>query len=138
MITISLKQKSSYHTWLLTTQSFAVCFFFFNYFCLKWFFIAMHGLSLGASSRVCSLVGVRRFIMLQSTRASVVVALGLSCSLACGIFPDQGLNLCIGRLILIHYTREVLHILFLGTFLQFCLPMSFLNKMKSVCAEELP
>ena len=27
-------------------------------------------------------------------QASVVVALGLSCSLACGLFPDQGLNLC--------------------------------------------
>ena len=27
-------------------------------------------------------------------RASVVVAHGLSCSLACGIFPDQGLNPC--------------------------------------------
>ena len=27
-------------------------------------------------------------------RASVVVAHGLSCSAACGIFPDQGSNLC--------------------------------------------
>ena len=27
-------------------------------------------------------------------RASVVVECGLSCSAACGIFPDQGLNLC--------------------------------------------
>ena len=26
--------------------------------------------------------------------ASVVVACGLSCSMACGIFPDQGLNPC--------------------------------------------
>ena len=25
---------------------------------------------------------------------SIVVANGLSCSTACGIFPDQGLNLC--------------------------------------------
>ena len=30
---------------------------------------------------------------LLGTRASVVVALVLSCSVACGIFPDQGLNL---------------------------------------------
>ena len=29
-----------------------------------------------------------------SARASVVVAHGLRCSVACGIFPDQGLNLC--------------------------------------------
>ena len=28
------------------------------------------------------------------TRASVVVARGLSCSVACGIFPGQGSNLC--------------------------------------------
>ena len=28
------------------------------------------------------------------SRASVVVAPGLSCSAACGIFPDQGTNLC--------------------------------------------
>ena len=27
-------------------------------------------------------------------RGSVVVAHGISCSVACGIFPDQGLNLC--------------------------------------------
>ena len=28
------------------------------------------------------------------TRASVLVAHGLHCSMACGIFPDQGSNLC--------------------------------------------
>lgn len=42
--------------------------------------------------------------------ALVVVAHGPSCSAACGIFPDWGLNLCpcIGRQILIHCsTREV-------------------------------
>ena len=33
---------------------------------------------------------------------SVVVARGLSCSEARGIFSDQGLNLCIGRQILNH------------------------------------
>ena len=44
------------------------------------------------------------------TRASVVVAHGLSCSAVCGIFPDQGSNRapCIGRQILNHCaTREV-------------------------------
>ena len=40
--------------------------------------------------RVGSVVVVRR---LQSA-GSVVVAHGLSCSAACGIFPDQGLNPC--------------------------------------------
>ena len=29
------------------------------------------------------------------TRGSVAVVHGLSCSVACGIFPDQGLNLCL-------------------------------------------
>ena len=46
-------------------------------------FIAVH--------RLLSLV----FLLLWSTggRASVAEALGLSCSMACGIFLDQGLNL---------------------------------------------
>ena len=30
----------------------------------------------------------------QGAQASVVVMLGLSCPVACGIFLDQGLNLC--------------------------------------------
>ena len=47
---------------------------------------AVHGLLIA----VASLVTAPR---LQST-GSVVVALGLSCSV-CGIFPDQGLNLCL-------------------------------------------
>ena len=44
---------------------------------------------------------------------SVVVELLLSCSTACGIFSDQGLNLCpcIGRQILIYCAnREVLKV----------------------------
>ena len=32
---------------------------------------------------------------LQGTQASVVLAYRLSCSVACGIFPNQGLNLCL-------------------------------------------
>ena len=43
-------------------------------------------------------------------QASVVVTHGLSCSTACGIFPDQGWNRCpcTGRWILNHCaTREV-------------------------------
>ena len=43
---------------------------------------------------------------------SVVVAHRLSCSVACGIFLDWGLNQCpsVGRQILNHWiTREVLH-----------------------------
>ena len=37
----------------------------------------------------------------ESVPASVVVAHGISCPAACGIFPDQGSNL-IGRWIFIH------------------------------------
>ena len=42
------------------------------------------------------------------TRASVAVAHGLSCSAACGIFPDQGSKprALIGRWILNHWTTE--------------------------------
>ena len=31
---------------------------------------------------------------LKGTQASVVVVHGLDCPMACGIFPDQGSNLC--------------------------------------------
>ena len=74
-------------------------------FLLRWFFIATCGLSLavvggwgatlgcGAQASHCggfSCCGAQAL----GVRASVVVAHGLSCSTACGIFPDQGLNLC--------------------------------------------
>ena len=61
------------------------------------------GLSLVAVSKGYSLVAMHRLsflwlLLLQSTgsraRASVVVAHGLGCSSACGIFLDQGLNQC--------------------------------------------
>ena len=41
---------------------------------------------------VTPLVAVHR---LQGVRASVVMAHRLGCSVSCGIFPDQGLNLCL-------------------------------------------
>ena len=50
------------------------------------FFTAVCGLLIA----VASLVAAHR---LQSA-GSVVAAHGLSCSMACGIFPDQGLNPC--------------------------------------------
>ena len=64
--------------------------------CSKWglLFIVGYGLLIA----VASLVAGKR---LWSVQASVVVAHGLSscgpglsCSTPCGIFPDQGLNLC--------------------------------------------
>ena len=63
----------------------------------------MRGLSLGAasgghSSSRCAGLSLSRPLLLRSTGSrragSVVVAQGLSCSAACGIFPDQGSNPC--------------------------------------------
>ena len=63
----------------------------------------MRGLSLVAASRGhsssrCADLSLSRPLLLWSTgsrrTSSVVVAHGPSCSAACGIFPDQGSNLC--------------------------------------------
>ena len=63
----------------------------------------MRGLSLVAvcgdhSSSQCAGLSLSRALLLRSTSSrragSVVVAHAPSCSAACGIFPDQGSNLC--------------------------------------------
>ena len=63
----------------------------------------MHGLSLvaasgGYSSLQCMGFSSQWLLLLQSMGSrhagSVVVAHGLSCSTACGTFPDQGSNQC--------------------------------------------
>ena len=82
-------------------------FFFFNLFIiycwLCWVFVSVRGLSLvaasgGHSSSRCAGLSLSRPLLLRSTGSrragSVVVAHGPSCSAACGIFPDQGLNPC--------------------------------------------
>ena len=85
-------------------------FFFFNYFILFfknlwlcWVFVSVRGLSLvaasgGHSSSRCTDLSLSRPLPLRSTGSrragSVVVAHGPSCSVACGIFPDQGSNPC--------------------------------------------
>ena len=78
-------------------------FIFFIYFWLCWVFVSVLGLSLvaasgGHSSLWCVSLSLSRPLLLQSTGSrcagSVVVAHGPSCSTACGIFPDQALNLC--------------------------------------------
>ena len=52
----------------------------------------------GHSSSRCAGLSLSRPLLLRSTSSrrtgSVVVAHGLSCSAACGIFPDQGSNPC--------------------------------------------
>ena len=77
--------------------------YLFIYFWLCWVFVSVRGLSLVAASRGhsssrCAGLSLSRPLLLRSTGSrragSVVVAHGTSCSAACGIFPDQGLNPC--------------------------------------------
>ena len=87
---------------------FPIIFFFFNYlfiylFWQCWVFVSVRGLSLVAASRGhssswCMGLSLSRPLLLWGTGSrragSVIVAHGPSCSAACGIFPDQGSNLC--------------------------------------------
>ena len=75
----------------------------FIYLWLCWVFVSVRGLSLAAasgghSSSRCAGLSLSRPLLLWSTGSrragSVVVAHGPSCSVACGIFPDQGSNPC--------------------------------------------
>ena len=68
-----------------------------------WVFVSVRGLSLVAASAGHSLLrcmglSLSRPLLLRSTGSrragSVVVVHGPSCSVACGIFPDQGSNPC--------------------------------------------
>ena len=77
--------------------------YLFIYFWLCWVFVSVRGLSLvaasgGHSSSRCTGLSLSQPLLLRSTGSrragSVVVAHGPSCSAACGIFPDQGLNPC--------------------------------------------
>ena len=78
-------------------------FFFFNLFLAVLGLCFVQGLSLVAASRGhsssrCAGLSLSWPLLLWGTGSrrsgSVVVAHGLSCSVACGIFPDQGLNPC--------------------------------------------
>ena len=71
-------------------------------------------LSRGCSVALCGLlVAVTSLVSvhgLLGAWASVTVACGLSCPMACGIFPDQGASLCALRwqVVLTHWTtREI-------------------------------
>ena len=68
-----------------------------------WVFVSVRGLSLvvasgGHSSLRCAGLSLSRPLLLRSPGSrcagSVVVAHGPICSVACGIFPDQGSNPC--------------------------------------------
>ena len=80
-----------------------VFIYLFIYFWLCWVFVSVRGLSPvaasgGQSSSRCAGLSLSRPLLLRSTGSrragSVIVAHGLSCSAACGIFPDQGSNPC--------------------------------------------
>ena len=82
---------------------FFTIFFFLIYLWLCWVFVSVRGLSLvvasgGHCSSRCAGLSLSRPLLLRSTGSrragSVVVAHRLSCSVACGIFPDQGSNPC--------------------------------------------
>ena len=77
--------------------------YLFIYLWLCWVFVSVRGLSPvaasgGHSSSRCAGLALSRPLLLRSTGSSragsVVVAHGPSCSVACGIFPDQGSNPC--------------------------------------------
>ena len=59
-----------------------------------------------AASRSYSLSWSVGFFSCYRAMGSVIVMPGLSCPKACAIFPDQGLNPCIGKGILYHWTTS--------------------------------
>ena len=78
-------------------------FYLFIYLWLCWVFVSVRGLSPvlaggGHSSSQCAGLSLSRPLLLRSTGSrragSVIVAHRPSCSVACGIFQDQGSNPC--------------------------------------------
>ena len=89
--------------WLFFFFKLWLFIYLFIYLWLCWVFVSVRGLSLvaasgGHSSSQCVGLSLSRPLLLQSTGSrctgSVIVAHGPSCSMACGIFPDQGSNPC--------------------------------------------
>ena len=88
-----------FFSWLLKKFYFIL----FTYLWLCWVFVSVRGPSLvaasgGHCSSRCTGLSLSRPLLLRNTGSrragSVIVAHGPSCSAACGILPDQGLNLC--------------------------------------------
>ena len=102
------KESGKWLWWYVYVICILSQFFFFLewdfiYFWLCWVFVSVRGLSLvvasgGHSLSRCAGLSLSRPLLLRNTgysrAGSVVVAHGPSCSAACGIFPDQGSNLC--------------------------------------------
>ena len=94
-----IKQKGDYYK----ESVFYLFIYLFIYLWLCWVFVSVRGLSLvvasgGHSSSRCAGLSLPRPLLLRSTDSrragSVAVAHRPSCSVACGIFPDQGSNPC--------------------------------------------
>ena len=90
--------------WLAFSYSFFKFIYLFIYLCLCWVFVSVWGLPLvaasgGHSSSRCAGLSLSQPLLLRSTGSrragSVIVAHRPSCSVACGIFPDQGSNPCL-------------------------------------------
>ena len=86
---------------LLMIQRSTLFIYLFIYLWLSWVLVSVRGLSPlvasgGHSSSRCAGLSLSRPLLLRSTGSrhagSVIVAHGPSCSAACGILPDQGLN----------------------------------------------
>ena len=89
------------HSFFVFFLNFYLLFIYYVYFWLCWVFVSVWGLSPvaasgGHSSSRCAGLSLSWPLLLRSRDSrrsgSVVVAHGPSCSAACGIFPDQGLN----------------------------------------------
>ena len=100
----SITPQINYFLFFFFKESvFFLFIYLFIYLWLCWVFVSVRGLSLivasgGHSSSRCAGLSLSRPLLLRSTDSrragSVVVAHGPSCSVACGIFPDQGSNPC--------------------------------------------
>ena len=114
MTLLSREKIHPHHTsiqvlkWAIEENDIYIYIFFniiylFIYLWLCWVFVSVRGLSLvaasgGHSSSWCAGLSLSRPLLLRSPGSrragSVIVAHGPSCSAACGIFTDQGSNLC--------------------------------------------
>ena len=109
----SNKEPSRLSCKVLLVGFFKVLYIFAITLCIDSFFFFFHGCigssflcegfllvvaSRGHSSSLCAGLSLSRPLLLRSTGSrhtgSVIVAHGPSCSVACGIFPDQGSNPC--------------------------------------------
>ena len=120
-------------------------FFRTIYFWLCWVFVAAHGLSLlvGSGSYFllrCTSFSLQWLLLMQSIGfgacglqqlwtlepGSIVVVHGLSCPLACGIFPDQGSNPCV-----LHWQANYLLLTYKGSHVEVLTTVSVGNPLAS-------